>query len=323
MVIRHDLTLPPALSGERIEITGRAGRLSFYRAGAGAPVLLLHSINAAGSAYEVRPIHERMRTDRLVYSVDLPGFGFSDRSERDYTIRLYADAVHDMLDLIEHENGDAPIDVIALSLASEFIARAVVERSGGLAGRVRSLTLVTPTGFMRGSDRLRGPTQASREVPALYRLFTFPLWSQHVYDLLVSRRSIRFFLKRTYGSEAVDEAMVDYDYLTTHQPGARHAPYAFVSARLFSRDIRTLYERLELPVWVPHATRGDFKDFSESGWARARPNWTFTPFETGALPHFEQPDAFMTALGEFLAKVDRTSSAACTVQGQTDESSVR
>ena len=119
--------------------------------------------------------------------------------------------------------------------------------------------------------------------------FTFPLWSQGFYDLLTSRRSIRYFLQRTFGSKDIDEGMVDYDYLTTHQPGAKNAPYAFVSGRLFSKDIRSVYRRLTLPVWVPHATRGDFKDFSANGWALARPNWRFQPYPTGALPHFEQP----------------------------------
>jgi hypothetical protein len=94
---------------------------------------------------------------------------------------------------------------------------------------------------------------------------------------------------------------VDYDYLTSHQPGAVHAPLAFLSGQLFSRDLRTIYESLELPIWVPHATRGDFKDFSDSGWAADRGNWTFTPFATGALPHFERPLEFMTALDAFMA----------------------
>src|SRR3712207_5691746 len=92
--------LTPAGSGERREVTGRAGRLSYYVAGEGPPLLLIHSINAAGSAYEVRPIFEPMRQRHRVFAVDLPGFGFSDRRERNYSVRLYADAVHDMLDAI-------------------------------------------------------------------------------------------------------------------------------------------------------------------------------------------------------------------------------
>ena len=136
----------------------------------------------------------------------------------------------------------------------------------------------------------------------LYRALTVPLWRKGLYNLLASPRSIRYFLKRTWGSEHYDEGLAAYDDLTTHQPGAEHAPYAFLSGRLFSKDIRNVYERLDMPVWLPHGTRGDFKDFSGAEWARARGNWTVQPFESGALPHFEVPDAFFAAADRFIGR---------------------
>lgn len=293
---QHSPTLPPAVSGERREIETRAGRLSYYVAGAGSPVFLIHSINAAGSAYEVRPIFEPLLARRRVYAVDLPGFGFSDRSARPYDIRLYVDAVHAMLEAIAAEAGPVPVDALAVSLSSEFLARATVERPE----RLRTLALVTPTGFGRAYRTLRGSAMAPREVPGLYRLFTFPLWSQAIYDLLVSERSIRYFLRRTWGSRQIDEGLARYDYLTTHQPGAKNAPFAFVAGRLFSKDIREVYQRLTLPIWMPYGTRGDFGDFSEAGWLRAQPNWAVQPFDSGALPHFEHTDEFLAAYGRFL-----------------------
>jgi pimeloyl-ACP methyl ester carboxylesterase len=293
--------LPLALDASRREVYGRSGRLSFYAEGAGAPLLLVHSINAAGSAYEVKPIFERLVGSRQVYAVDLPGFGFSDRSKRQYSPRLYTDAIHDMLGVIAKDgNGDKPIDALAVSLGSEFLARAAVERPE----RFRTLTLVTPTGFSRGSEHLRGRAGETREVPGLYRFFTFPLWSHAIYDLLVSKPSIRYFLRKTFGSDNYDEGLAAYDYLTAHQPGAKNAPYAFVSGKLFSKDIRAIYERLGLPVWMPHGTRGDFGDFSEAGWTRLRPNWIVTPYDTGALPHFEKPEEFMRDYARFLAEAD-------------------
>jgi pimeloyl-ACP methyl ester carboxylesterase len=299
--------LPPALAGERRTYRGRAGDSSAYVTGPAraAPLLLLHSVNAAASAYEVKPIYDRMAAERRVVAPDLPGFGFSDRSRRDYTIRLYTDSVHDALDLVAADSGDRPVDVLAVSLASEFAARATVEAPA----RVRSLTLVTPTGFARNVPT--GAAQAgSREVPGLYRVVSFPLWGRPLFDLLTSRASIRYFLRRTYGSSDVDEAMVEYDWLSTRPPGAEHAPFAFLSGRLFSRDVQAVYRQLELPVWVPHATRGDFRDFSRSDWARARPNWRFQPMPTGAMPHFEQPEAFVQALRAFLAAADQAVSEA-------------
>ena len=201
--------------------------------------------------------------------MDLPGFGTSDRSDRRYESALYVAAIHDILDTIAADVGAEPIDALAVSLGSEFLARAATERPE----RIRSVALVTPTGFSRTYATLDGPQPGTREVPGLYRFFTVPLWSQAFYDLLVSRRSIRYFLQRTFGSKTIDEGLLAYDYLTAHQPGAKNAPYAFVSGRLFSRDIQSVYQRLGMPVWVPHATRGDFKDFSAADWTASRPNW--------------------------------------------------
>jgi pimeloyl-ACP methyl ester carboxylesterase len=295
--------LRPALDAERMTIEGRSGPLSFYVAGDGPPLLLVHSINAAGSAYEVRPLFEAYRQRRRVYAPDLPGFGYSDRSRRDYTVRLYVDAIHDLLDRIRDDGGDEfgdpAVDALALSLSSEFLARAATERPRP----PRSLALVTPTGFRRGSDDLRSPAGETRELPLLHAVLTLPPWRRAIYRALVSPRSIRYFLRRTWGSDEIDEGLAAYDDLTTHQPGAEHAPYAFLCGKLFSRDIRDVYERLELPVWLAHGTRGDFSDFSEAGWARERNNWRVEAFDSGALPHFEHTADFVARYDDFLGSV--------------------
>jgi pimeloyl-ACP methyl ester carboxylesterase len=108
------LTLPSAVTGERREIKGAPGLLSYHAAGpTGAfPLLLIHSINAAGSAYEVRPLYERYSVNRSVYALELPGFGFSERSDRDYTPRLMTDAIHAMVKEIRRIHGAAPFDAI-------------------------------------------------------------------------------------------------------------------------------------------------------------------------------------------------------------------
>ncbi len=290
-------TLPPPFSAEARSTVSRDQRLAYFVAGDGPPALLVHSINAAASAVEMRPLFERLRSAYRVYAVDLPGFGHSDRSDRTYDIRLYVDAVQDMRRLIAEEK-PGPLDLYGLSLSSEFAARAASESPDGL----RSLTLINPTGFSRGSERLRNPGE-NREIPGFLPFARFPLWSEGLFNLLTRKSTIRYFLRRTYGSRDVDEAMVEFDHQSARQPGARFAPYAFLSGRLFSKDIRLVYETLELPVWVPHGTRGDFKDFSEAGWARAKPNWTFDAFTSGALPHFEVPDPFFAALEAFQAKL--------------------
>ncbi len=296
LFLAHNLPLPPALSGEQRELNGRTGRLSYYVAGTGAPMLLIHSINAAGSSYEVRPLFEHYRQSRRVYALDLPGFGFSDRSPRNYTPRLYADAIMDMVTAIELDTGTTSVDALALSLSAEFLARAASEHPD----RFRTLAFITPTGFGKGIPHYAAPDSTPGN-PVLRSVFDFPLWNRPFFDLLTSKPSIRFFLAQTFGSyAAIDTGLYEYCYLTTHQPGAQHAPYAFVSGLLFSTDIGRVYDALTQPVWLAYGTRGAFSDVRDLQRVQSQPNWTIQSFETGALPFFEQPAAFIAAYDQFL-----------------------
>lgn len=297
--VPHNLALPAAVPGIRRETVGRAGRLSYYVEGAGAPLLLLHSINAAASAYEILPLFEQYRHSRRVYALDFPGFGFSDRSDRHYTPRLYTDAVLDMLDEIARDAGPQPVDALGLSLGCEFLARAATEQPD----RFRSLALVSPTGFSKRDPR-DGEPGSTLGNPGLRDFFNSPIWGRPIFDLLTSQRGIRFFMNKAFGrADTVPQHLLDYYYLTTHQPGAQHAPYAFVSGTLFSGDIGRIYAALSLPVWLAHGSRGDFSDYGGVQRVATRKNWTVLPLDTGAMPYFEQQERFCAAYDLFLEKI--------------------
>ncbi len=288
--------LPHALSGERFEFDSIAGRLSCYVDGSGPPLMLVHTVNAAASAAEVRPLHEYYRRTRTVFSIDLPGYGFSDRSDRAYTPRLMTDALHALVTQIQQRCGPAPIDALAASLSCEFLARAAVEAPQ----HFRRLALVSPTGF-NGRGSRRKPAGETLYFPRLHRFLTGPGWGGSIFRGLTRPGVIRYFLKRTWGGPNIDEKLWSYDVITTRQPGAEHAPLCFLSAAMFSADIHNVYEALTHPVWMSHGVRGDFTDYRSKTIVASKPNWTFTVFQTGALPYFEVPDEFNATLDLFLA----------------------
>lgn len=93
--------MPAPLPGKWVELSDkRAGCVAVYGEGAtpsgsaDCPLLLVHSVNAAATAYEMKTLFEHYRGKRPVYALDLPGFGLSDRSDRKYTPRLMTDAIH-------------------------------------------------------------------------------------------------------------------------------------------------------------------------------------------------------------------------------------
>lgn len=297
-------TLPPALPGRRVELRSDAGRLALYLsepeldAATATPLLLVHSVNAAGSSREMRPAWQRYAAQRPVVAVDLPGFGLSERSDRTYTPRLMTDALLAVAGEVQRRCGGRPIDVMALSLGCEFAARAVSEAPA----LFRSLALVSPTGF-NGTRRRDGPPGSTRAVPGLHRVLSQPLWSGGLFRALTRPGVIRFFLQKTWGRREIDEDLWQYDVAITRDPDARHAPLHFLGGGLFSADIHRVYESLALPVWMSHGRRGDFVDYRGKSAFTGRANWRFDPFDTGALVFFEQPEAFFARYDIFLARL--------------------
>ena len=163
-------TLPLALAAERIEMDSPAGPISYYHAAPAqaaavqTPLLLIHSVNAAGSAAEVAPLFDHYRATRHVYALDLPGFGFSSRADRAYTPRLMTDAVLALIEVMRQANGGAAVDVLGLSLASEYVARAQRDAPHSM----RRVALVSPTGFSRAKRRY-GPPESTLGLAWLYK----------------------------------------------------------------------------------------------------------------------------------------------------------
>jgi pimeloyl-ACP methyl ester carboxylesterase len=298
--------LPPPLPAQTTALDDQAvGPLSAYVAGPAGPgdsppLVLVHSVNAAASAAEIRPLFERYRSSRPTYALDLPGFGLSDRSDRRYTPRLMTDALHACVRRARADHGGGRVDILAVSLGCEFVARAITENPDAF----RSVALVSPTGFS-GTRAWRGKAGTTRAIPGLHAALACPLWGRTLFGLLTKPSVIRYFLERTWGGPDIDEDLWAYDVLTTRQRGAHHAPLYFLSGGLFSADVTSVYERLMLPVWMAHGVRGDFVDYRGAKSVLERAHWGLTIFETGALPYFEEPEPFFVAYEGFLSNLPR------------------
>ena len=269
--------------------------LSCYVAGDGPPLLLVHSVNAAASAAEVRPLFDRYRASHTVYAVDLPGFGHSARPNVAYTPRLMTDALHALNAEIRRRSGSSRIDALGVSLGCEFLARAAVEQPL----QWRRLALVSPTGLDGHTPRRSKPGR-TRQRRWLHALLSQPLWAQPLFNLLTRPGVVRYFLERTWGSKAIDETLWAYAVQSAQQPGARFAPLHFLSGGLFSADIHRIYENLSQPIWMGHGMRGDFTDFRAMSLLRGFA-WRFTVFPSGAMPFFELPAQFAAELDKFLS----------------------
>jgi pimeloyl-ACP methyl ester carboxylesterase len=281
--------LPEALEAPRRELrVPGVGLVSYYHGGAesGRPLLLVHSINAAPSAFEMRPLFEHYGSSRPVVAPDLPGFGFSERPDRRYTPGLYAQALSGLLRDVIRE----PADVVALSLGAEFAAAAALTDPD----LIRSLVLISPTGF--STRTLPGGDKGER----IRRVLSLPGLSQGLFAALTSKPSIRYFLRQSFVGP-VPGAMIDYAYATTHQPGARHAPLYFLSGQLFTQEAHVrLYPAVTQPVLVLHDRDPNINFDLLPDFLRGQSRWRVERIAPSlGLPHWERPTETTAAMDRF------------------------
>ena len=273
-----------------------AGRLRVYRAGQGPALLLLHSINAVASSAEVRPLFEAFQRHRTVYAFDLPGFGRSDRSDRPYTVSLMCAAIQDVGERIRAQHDAAALDAMALSLTCEFLARAVTQQPSAWG----HLALVSPTGF-QGAHPRTGSPGSTAEVPGMLKLLHWGGLGRRAFSALTRPSVIRYFLRRTFGREQIDEQLWRDGVQAAQAPGAHWAPLYFLSGALFSKDSLDVYRQLQHPVWMSHGVRGDFTDYRQAQAVLQLPQWSLSVYDTGAIPYFEDGAHFIQDMCEFLA----------------------
>ena len=209
----HDL--PPTLPGAMHDWTWRGWRVRYTVLGDGAPFVLVHGVHAAASSFEMRTIFEPLSQRHTVYAVDLLGFGKSERPAAPYSGALYAELLSAFLGDVVGQ----PATLVASSMSASFAVAAARMRPSLVA----RLILLAPT-------RATKPGLARR---ALGRVLSAPFVGTAAFNLVVSRASVRRYLRRAYADPAlVDDPLIGQQWATAHQPNARLAPAAFVAGKL-------------------------------------------------------------------------------------------
>ncbi|MEO8285450.1 MAG: alpha/beta fold hydrolase [Chloroflexota bacterium] len=270
----------------------RLGKVAVYESGnpANPPILLLHGQNAAASAHEMEEPFARLSENYHVFAPDLLGYGLSDRPDIDYTPELYIDLITDLL----REVVKQPATVIALSLTSAY----AIEVAALNPEWVANLVLVCPTGLRRLT------TQSSRG-KVVEGILKTPVIGQSLFNGIASKAGIRGFLKSQtyYDKSLVTDELVEMNYRTAHVPGARFAPAAFVSGKLY-HDASEAWTRLKQPILLVWGREATITPISDAAiFLATNPHAALEEISpAGIVPQDEQPEQFVRAVVKWLER---------------------
>lgn len=269
----------------------RGQRIHYARRGDGDPVLLVHGLNAAASAYEMRKVFLGLEDAFEVIAPDLPGFGASERRRMDYTAALYVDFILDFC----RERIGAACHVVAASLGAAYVVRAAC-----LAPELfRKLLLIAPTGIRALADER--PTRLRR----LARNVLFSPVGTLLFRLLRTRPVIRYFMTTQgfHDPRRFTREYEDYLYRTMRAENAKYAPIAFLTG-MANCNIDQCFGRLTTPVqivWGADARTTPARQAED--FPARKPDARLALFEDCALlPHDEHADRFNQLAKRFLCE---------------------
>jgi len=295
------------IGGEEGGFDWRGHRVSFTRRGSGPALLLVHGIHAAAWSYEWHDNADDLARGNTVYTIDLLGFGRSDRPAIRYSARLYISLISDFV----HQVINEPCVLVATSLSGAY-AIVLAARD---PQRFPAIALIAPTGLVR----LNKPAGVGGEVGRL--AVETPVIGTAMFNGLVSKRSIRAWLEKTYADDTiVTDDLVDIYYWTAHQRGARHAPAALIAGQL-NIDVRQALRRLTQPVLLVWGENGAATPVEEfRGFRAIKPDLELTVLSpAGDLPHDERPDDFNVILSTWLNRLSLSSGPTLTTLPGTHE----
>ena len=274
----------PSPETSRITVRGRQVR---YRVdGAGPPVILLHGIGRSLEDWIEQ--HELLQARHRVYSMDLPGYGWSEPLAEPYTLPALARFVAGFLDAVQVAE---PVHLVGNSLGGAVAMQLAVDAPD----RIASLALVNSAGF-------------GREVTIGLRLLAIRPLGRLL--LRPSRYGARQVERSLFHNPAfVTQARIEHAFALAQRP---HAAKVLLETTLnlgticgvrpqWRKTLLRALAELEVPTLIVWGDRDLILPAAHLNAARAhlpRAQTHLFP-NTGHMPQIERADALRQLLEEF------------------------
>ena len=265
-------------------------RLRYRKTGTGDPVLLLHGIGQSLDDWSEQ--HQRLSARHTVYSVDLPGFAYSDRLSGPATLAKLAGALPAFLDAL---GVHGPLPVIGNSLGGAVAMKFAADHPR----RVSALVLANSAGF-------------GQEVALVLRLLTVrPLAALLMRpDETASRRTVQSVF---YDKALVTDARISHAFAlsqrATHRQTvldvARDLGTIFGIRAQWRTDLVEALAQSDIPtlvIWGDHDHILPYSHLRAATTALPRAE-SHVFSNTGHMPQIERPDEFAAVVEEFLSRV--------------------
>lgn len=267
----------------------RLGNIHYTKTGSGKPILLVHDLFLATCGYEWKHLAVKLAENYTVYTIDLLGFGRSEKPNLTYTNYLYVQLISDF---IKSEIGHRT-DLIA-SGSSTTLGIMACCNSPKLFDR---LLFINP-------ETLLSCSQVPGKNAKLYKLFLdLPIIGTLIYNIACSKQSIKreFITNLFYNPYSVKSKMISACHESAHLGNSPKSVYASIKCNYIKCNISNALKRINNSIYLigsniegMNECMEEFKDYNPA-------IETVSISNVKLLPHMEKPMEIYDLIQTFFA----------------------
>lgn len=267
------------------------GKIHYTKHGQGKPLLLIHSLRNGSSHYEWNKITQFLAKGHTVYTLDLIGFGQSEKPKFIYTAYLYVQLISDFItDVID----DIP-DIVTSGKSNSF-ASMVAKQNQTLVGK---LVFINPEEL-----KLLSKNPSTIDTILKYILET-PILGTMIYNIISSKYFLNRKFKKYYTNyhNSYLNKFVNAFYESAHL-GESSNKYAYASnyCKFTNVNINQSIKELNHSMFIIQGSERDVDPtFVASTYKMLNASIeSSTINKAKRFPHFENPDATLKLLSIYL-----------------------
>lgn len=268
----------------------RFGKIRYTKKGSGTPLLLVHDLTVGSSAYEFHKITDELSKQYEVYSIDMLGYGLSDKPNMTYTSFLYVQLLTDFIKTVIGKK----TDIIATGDSSS-LAVMTCHNNPEVFNRI---ILINPQSLYQLN------LIPSKQTRTLKFLIDIPIIGTFIYNIITTKTSFYNLFKKYYYNDAskIDSLEIQ-TYVEASHLHDYNSKYSFSShiGRYMNFNILHALKEINHSIFIiAGREKADIKTIVENYlYYNTSIETAYIP-NTKQYPHLEAPHKVLSQLDIFL-----------------------
>ena len=194
----------------------RFGKVRYQKKGSGSPLLFIHDLTVGSSNYEYHRLINNLTENHEIYSVDLLGYGLSDKPSMTYTNSLYEQLISDFItNVIQRKTS-----IVVTGESVPFVILACHNNPD----IINKIICINPQSLYLQNQI------PSRQTRLMKFLLEIPILGTFTYHVLANRITLEKIFQKQYFCR-LDEIKENYiaNYLEAAYAGGYNSKFAFAS----------------------------------------------------------------------------------------------